>query len=261
MLAGLTRLVTIDDTSRRARRRITLASLTQPLRVALQVFVDRRLLLSDIDHEGQVWRAVAHEALFTGWHPLGTAIADITVALRTARTVEQAAAEWTSAGRAKHYLWDDKRLTAARSALRTTDDSDRNPAMPPLVELDDQGRRFSRPTPSVSTPSSNVTGAPHPHHHRAVHPAGARADRRWSRGLATATSQRRPTPCHRLGHGGSGRADSRPGSPGALQLGIAAKQFDTGPQTHVSLLQTLESTSYVRRLGPCAWDPRWVSFP
>jgi hypothetical protein len=117
VLAGLTRLVTIDDTGRRARRKITLNGLTEPLRVALQVFVDRRLLLSDTDDDGQVELTVAHEALLTGWRPLDTATADITVALRAARTVEQAAADWTSAGRPEHYLWDAKRLTATRSIL------------------------------------------------------------------------------------------------------------------------------------------------
>ncbi|HEV7452882.1 MAG TPA: hypothetical protein VGO16_16150 [Pseudonocardiaceae bacterium] len=40
VLAGLTRLVTIDETGRRARRRIKLTSLAEPLRVALQIFVD-----------------------------------------------------------------------------------------------------------------------------------------------------------------------------------------------------------------------------
>jgi energy-coupling factor transporter ATP-binding protein EcfA2 len=65
VLAGLTRLVTVDETGRRARRRITLTSLTEPQRDALEVFVDRRLLLSDADHNGQVWLTVAHEALLT----------------------------------------------------------------------------------------------------------------------------------------------------------------------------------------------------
>ncbi|HSZ30722.1 MAG TPA: TIR domain-containing protein, partial [Pseudonocardiaceae bacterium] len=108
VVAGLTRLVTIDDTGRRARRRITLTSLTPPLRVALQVFVERRLLLSDTDI-GQVWLTVAHESLLTEWRPLDTATAEIAHALRTARTVEQAAADWTSAGHPVHYLWDDER--------------------------------------------------------------------------------------------------------------------------------------------------------
>jgi hypothetical protein len=72
ILAGLTRLVTVDDTGRRGRRRIRVTGLAEPLRVALQVFVERRLLLSDTDDDGQVWLTVAHEALLTGWHPLDT---------------------------------------------------------------------------------------------------------------------------------------------------------------------------------------------
>ncbi|MGH3755277.1 MAG: WD40 repeat domain-containing protein [Pseudonocardiaceae bacterium] len=35
---------------------------------------------------------------------------------------------------------------------------------------------------------------------------------------------------------------------GALQLGVAARQFDASPQTHASLQQTLESTSRFRTL-------------
>ncbi|MGH3833356.1 MAG: TIR domain-containing protein, partial [Pseudonocardiaceae bacterium] len=143
VLAGLTRLVTIDETGRRARRRIQLTTLPESLRAALQVFVERRLLLSDTDDAGRVWLTVAHEALLTSWQPLDTATADITAALRTARAVEQAAAEWNSAGRAEHYLWDDKRLTTTLTALGiTNNESHHNPATPPLVEPDDQAREF-----------------------------------------------------------------------------------------------------------------------
>ncbi|MGH3720885.1 MAG: hypothetical protein ACRDRI_18960 [Pseudonocardiaceae bacterium] len=143
VLAGLTRLVTVDETGRRARRRIKLTSLAEPLRVALGVFVDRRLLLSDTDDAGQVWLTMAHEALLTGWRPLDTATADITAALRTARTVEQAAAEWASAGRPDHYLWDDKRLTATLATLEMT--GNHNPAAR-IVELDDEARAFLNAT-------------------------------------------------------------------------------------------------------------------
>ncbi|MGH3826629.1 MAG: hypothetical protein ACRDQX_05575, partial [Pseudonocardiaceae bacterium] len=73
VLAGLTRLVTVDETGRRSRRRIRHSGLPEPLRVALRVFVERRLLLSDTDETGQVWLTVAHEALLTGWRPLDTA--------------------------------------------------------------------------------------------------------------------------------------------------------------------------------------------
>ncbi|MGH3711567.1 MAG: TIR domain-containing protein, partial [Pseudonocardiaceae bacterium] len=143
VLAGLTRLVTIDETGRRARRRIKLTVLSEPLHVALQVFVERRLLLSDTDDDGQVWLTVAHEALLTGWRPLVIATTDITAALRTARTVEQAAAEWTSADRPEHYLWDDKRLTATLTTLGMAGNGGHsNSAAPPTVELDDEARAF-----------------------------------------------------------------------------------------------------------------------
>ncbi|MGH3898547.1 MAG: TIR domain-containing protein [Pseudonocardiaceae bacterium] len=143
VLAGLTGLVTVDDTGRRARRRIRLPGPAEPLRLALQVFVDRRLLLSDTDEKGQVWLAVAHEALLTGWRPLDTATSDIIVALRAARAVEQAATEWNDAGRPEHYLWDDQRLTATLVTVGMTGDGgNHNPAAPAIVTLDDQARAF-----------------------------------------------------------------------------------------------------------------------
>jgi energy-coupling factor transporter ATP-binding protein EcfA2 len=250
VLAGLTRLVTIDYTGRRARRRITLTGLTPPLRVALQVFVDRRLLLSDTDHDGQVWLTVAHEALLTGWRPLDTATADITHALRTARTIEQAAAEWNSAGRSEHYLWDDKRLTAARSALGMTGDSDRNPAAPPLIELDDQALAFLK----VNA--------------QRVHALQQREWRRRTRAITVLSTllvlaliaaglavwqQQRASGAQRFAIARAMVAQAeriRDQDPrGALQLGVAAVQFDAGPQAHASLLQTLESTSPFRTMS------------
>ena len=143
VLAGLTRLVTVDETGRRGRRQIKLTGLPEPLRVALQIFVERRLLLSDTDDDGQVWLTVAHEALLTEWRPLNTATANITAALRTAREVEQAAAEWNSADRPEHYLWDDKRLTTTLATLgMSSDGSHRNPAAPRPVELNDEAQAF-----------------------------------------------------------------------------------------------------------------------
>jgi hypothetical protein len=250
VLAGLTRLVTIDDTGRRARRRITLTSLTPPLRVALQVFVDRRLLLSDTDHDSQVWLTLTHEALLTGWRPLDTATADITNALRTARTVEQAAAEWASAGQSEHYLWDDKRLNATRTTLGMTGDSDRHPAAPPLVELDDQALAFLGATA------------------QRVHATQQRERRRRTRTLTVLSTllvlaviaaglavwqQQRANGAQRLAiaRGMVAQAERiRDQDPrGALQLGAAADQFDTSPQTHTSLRQTLESTPHLRTLN------------
>ncbi len=250
ILAGLTRLVTVDETGRRARRRIKLTGLAESLRVALRVFVDRRLLLSDTDDDGQVWLAVAHEALLTGWHPLDTATADITVALRTARAVEQAAAEWNTAGRPEHYLWDDKRLTATLSTLRMAGDGgSHHPTAQPLVELDDEALAFLDATA------------------RHVHATQERERRRRTRTITLLSTllvlaliaagvavwqQQRASDAQRITIARSmvAQADRiRDHDPRlALQLGVAARQFDASPQTHASLQQTLESTPHLRTL-------------
>ena len=248
VLAGLTRLVTVDETGRRARRRIALTGLDQPLRIALQVFVDRRLLLSDTDDDGQVWLTVAHEALLTEWPPLDVTTADITVALRAARTVEQAAADWTSSGRPEHYLWDDKRLTATRAILGMTGDSS-DPAAPAIVELDDETLAF------LDATAQRV---------RAIQQRERRRRARTITVLSTllvfaliaagiaAWQQQRASGAQRLviARGMVAQADRiRDHDPRlALQLGIAARQFDASPQTHASLLQTLESTARFRTL-------------
>jgi energy-coupling factor transporter ATP-binding protein EcfA2 len=249
VLGGLTRLVTIDDAGRRARRRITLTSLSPPLRLALQVFVERRLLLSDTDHEGPVWLMVAHEALLSGWRPLDAAITDITLALRAARTVEQAAVEWTSAGQSEHYLWDDKRLTATLSTLGMTSDSTPNPTTPPLVELDEQARVFLAAT-AQRTQATQL-----------------RERRRRTRTMTVLSAllvlaliaagvaiwqRQRASGAQRLAiaRGMVAQAERVRGQDPqlALQLGVAAEQFDASSQTHISLLQTLESTPHVRTL-------------
>ncbi len=247
VLAGLTRLVTVDETGRRARRRIKLTSLAEPLRVALQVFVDHRLLLSDTDR-GLVWLTVAHEALLTEWRPLDIATADITVALRTARGVEQATEEWNRAGRLEHYLWDDQRLTATQTALGITGDSS-DPAGPPIIELDDQAAAFLDATA------------------QRVHVTKQRERRRRTRtitvlstmlvlaliaaGVAVWQQQRASgaqslTIARSMGSQADRIRDRDPRS--ALQLGVAARQFDASPQTQASLRQTLASTSHFTTL-------------
>jgi len=112
VLAGLVRLVTLDEAGRRARRRIDGRALPAPLRAAFGVFVDNRLLTSD-----NGWIEVAHEALLTAWPPLDQAITERGDALRAARSVEQAAADWAGAGRVDGYLWDDERYSATALAL------------------------------------------------------------------------------------------------------------------------------------------------
>ncbi len=249
VLAGLTRLVTVDGTGRRARRRIKFTGLTEPLRGALQVFVDRRLLLSDTGN-GQVWLTVAHEALLTGWRPLESATADITLALRTARTVEGAAAEWTSAGRPESYLWDADRLVATRTTLGMTGEGeDRNPAAAAVVELDDEARAFLDATAQC------------------VHAIKQRERRRRARtiillstllvlaliaaGIAVwqrqgAISAQRLAIARGMIAEIDRVRDQNPRR--ALQLGVAVGQFDGGPQTQAGLQQTLTSALRFRTL-------------
>jgi energy-coupling factor transporter ATP-binding protein EcfA2 len=250
VLTGLTRLVTVDETGRRARRRIKLTGLTEPLRVALQVFVDRRLLLSDTDDDGQVWLTVAHEALLTGWRPLDTATADITLALRTARTVEHAAVEWNGAGRPENYLWDAERLIATRTTLGMTgNNEDLNSTAAAVVELDDDALAFL-----------NATA-------QRVHAIKQRERRQRTRiitvlfillvlaliaaGIAVWQRQGAIRAQHlAIARGMSAEIDRvRDQDPRrALQLGVAARQFDDSPQTQADLQRTLTSAVHFRTL-------------
>jgi WD40 repeat protein/energy-coupling factor transporter ATP-binding protein EcfA2 len=250
VLAGLTRLVTIDESGRRARRRIKLTGLTEPLRVALQVFVDRRLLLSDTDDDGQGWLTAAHEALITRWRPLDAATADITLALRTARTVEHAAADWNDAGRPENYLWDAARLIATRTTLGMTGDStDRNPSVAAVVELNDEALRFLDATAQC------------------VHAIKLRERRRRTRAITVLSTllvlaliaagiavweQQGAISAQSLAiaRGMSAEIDRvRDEDPRrALQLGVAKRQFDDSPQTQADLQQTLTSALHFRTL-------------
>lgn len=67
---------------------------------------------------------------------------EVITTLRTARTVEHAASEWTNAHRAEHYLWDDKRLTATLVTLGMTSDGNHHNPVSPVVALDEQAREF-----------------------------------------------------------------------------------------------------------------------
>jgi hypothetical protein len=109
VLAGLTRLVTVDETDRRARRRIKPSSLTEPLRVALGVFVERRLLPPGHRHHRHHHRP-AH---------------------RPGRR-----ASGCSTGRSEHYLWEDERLTATLTTLGMAGDGGF------IVDLNDRAQAF-----------------------------------------------------------------------------------------------------------------------
>ncbi|MGF7236340.1 MAG: TIR domain-containing protein [Frankia sp.] len=121
VLAYLTRLASLDEAGRRTGRRLEIDGLNQRITTAIAVFVDRRLLTSARDDQQGGTVGVAHEALFTAWPPLDAAISGRAVALRTARSAEQAAAEWNRVGRRDDHLWDRGRAIEANRALDADD--------------------------------------------------------------------------------------------------------------------------------------------
>ncbi|HET9257484.1 MAG TPA: TIR domain-containing protein [Pseudonocardiaceae bacterium] len=112
VIAGLLRLVTVDEQGRPTRWRVGRKELPEPVRRELDVFVTRRLVTSDTDHDDAVME-VAHEAFLSTWPPLAQAIKENASALRARRAVEQAATEWDHGGRPPTRLWERGQLAAA----------------------------------------------------------------------------------------------------------------------------------------------------
>lgn len=98
VIAGLLRLVTVDEHGRPTRWRIPRSELPEPVVRELDAFVRRRLLTIDTDDtdHGSVIVGAAHEAFLSAWAPLARAIQDNASALRARRSIEQAAAEWST---------------------------------------------------------------------------------------------------------------------------------------------------------------------
>ena len=235
ILAGLVRLVTVDATGRSVGRPVARASLTEPMRAVADVFADHRLITAD--GSGRHVR-FAHEALLSAWPPLAAASAEHGQALRTARSVEQAAHEWVVAGRADGYLWADERLTVSEIHLR-----------PAVVNLDPVAKAFLKAT-------------------RARIEAKWRRERRrrvrtitvlsvllvlalGAAGVAAlqanaAARQRDAT----MVHGLLTQADAvRTADPRlALRLGLAAHDIGAGPHTRAGLLDTLTMNNYASTL-------------
>ncbi len=120
VLAGLLRLVTVDDAGNTTRRSVGLDGLPEAVRIELGEFVDRRLLTTDDSVDGPVV-AVAHERVLTAWPPLAEAIGRENDVLRLRRTAEAAAAEWERRGRPADHLWPLGRATTANGILKSAD--------------------------------------------------------------------------------------------------------------------------------------------
>ncbi len=112
VIAGLLRLVTVDEQGRPTRWRVPRAELPEPVNRELDVFIERRLLTTDNDN-GSVVVGVAHEKILSAWPPLAQAIEKNKSALRACRAVEQAATEWNDGGRSPARLWERSQLAAA----------------------------------------------------------------------------------------------------------------------------------------------------
>jgi WD40 repeat protein len=134
VIAQLLRLVTVDEQGRPTRWRVRHDELPEVVKVELDAFVARRLVVTDTD-DGHVIVGIAHEAFLSAWPPLADAIATAASALRARRAAEQAAAEWVSDGRPTGLLWEGGRLAAGLSSTGRRDTGD-------PVELSAQAQEF-----------------------------------------------------------------------------------------------------------------------
>ncbi|MGQ0774633.1 MAG: nSTAND1 domain-containing NTPase [Pseudonocardiales bacterium] len=112
VIAGLLRLVTVDEQGAPTRWRVRRDELPAPVVTEWDAFVGRRLLSTDTDN-GAVVIGVAHEAFLSAWPPLAQAITANVTALRARRAVEHAATEWDGNGRLPTLLWSGGELAAA----------------------------------------------------------------------------------------------------------------------------------------------------
>jgi WD40 repeat protein len=236
VLAGLLRLVTVDDTGQATRRRAPLASLPAAVRTELDEFVSRRLLVVDTDDGGPVV-TLAHEKVLTAWPPLADAVAHATDDLRLRRTVEDAATDWHSRGRPADHLWEARRVANAEHSLDTSDLS------PAAVAFLATGRRHGRRRRLRATAVLGVLLV-------LVSTGALLALTQWRSAIA----QRDAAEQARL----EGIADSlvaraealRDTDPRlSLRLGIAADHIASMPRTRSSLLETL-TTSKLRTSLP-----------
>ena len=141
VIAGLLRLVTVDEQGRPTRWRVSRDKLPEPVTRELDAFVARRLVTTDTDN-GSVVIEVVHEAFLSAWPPLAQAIEVNASALRVRRAVEQAATEWDKENRPPARLWERGQL-----AVVLADTGARRHARDPVtdrVDLSPTARDFLR---------------------------------------------------------------------------------------------------------------------
>jgi WD40 repeat protein len=270
ILAGLLRLVTVDEQGRPSRWRVPRQELPEPVRDELDAFVARRLLSTDTEN-GTVVYGVAHEAFLASWPPLAEAIAGAGTALRTRRAVEQAAAEWETDGQDPSKLWERGQLAAAVRDLG----AHTAPAPQPTSQPATVTGTVEAPTGKLNIGRSIAAGS-RPRHPRGSWRLGSRrvlvtslkVDRRQRARITTilsvllalalvaagiaalqrrdALEQQRLATARQLISQAEATRDRDPRL--ALRLGVAAQHVHLDRETRVSLIHTLLSSPYAGTL-------------
>jgi WD40 repeat protein len=271
VMAGLLRLVTVDEQGRPIRWLVDRKELPAPVQAELEPFLARRLLTADVRDDGSVVLGVTHEAFLSAWPPLAAAINAAAAALRARRAVELAAAEWDEAGRPPLLLWERGQLaaavegTGARRASRRTNHESTHPVsgrsgsarfglrhrllVTDKVELSTRARDFlqysirrdrSRRTRATTVLSVLLALALVAAAIAFVQQRAAQEQRQ------IAQQQLRIATAREL------IAEARPSLEDdpleALQLGIAAQGIEDNPETRASLITSLISTPYAGTL-------------
>jgi WD40 repeat protein len=258
VIAGLLRLVAIDERGRPTRWRVDRAELPVVVATELDAFVARRLLITDTEN-GQVVMGVAHEAFLSAWPPLAEVIAANASALRARRAVEQAATEWVGNGRSRERLWGGGQLAAivADIGARIGPGSAPSAHRGSSLWLLGRQRVLVADRVDLSPRASDFLYA------------SIRYDRyRRARGVTilsvllvlalvgagvAVVQQRKAEDRQRIATAGQlvAQADNiRKTDPrAALQLGIAAIHLNANPTTEASLVETLTTSHYASTLN------------
>ncbi|MGH3837275.1 MAG: TIR domain-containing protein [Pseudonocardiaceae bacterium] len=269
VIAGLLRLVTVDEQGRPTRWRVLRDELPTPVITELAAFVARRLLITD-EGNGSGIVGVTHEAFLSAWPPLAQAITAAASALRARRAVEHAATEWHDNDRPPARLWGGGQLAAAvtdtGASIRAGTASSAR-----------QGRSWWLPQRHRVLITDRVDLSPKA---RDFLHASIRLDRYRRRRVTTVLSvllilalvaagvavvqqrlaqeRQRIATAHDLVAQADVARDNDPRT--ALQLGIAAERIHPDAQARASLVNTLTATPYAGTLTGHTDDVNAVAF-
>ncbi len=261
VIAGLLRLVTVDEQGRPTRWRVLRDELPTPVITELDTFVECRLLTTD-EGNGSGVIGVTHEAFLSAWPPLADSIAANVRALRARSTVEHAATEWHDDGQPPTRLW-----TGGQLAASLADTGARLQARSASTDRPPRQGGFARRLPQRHRVLITERVDLSPKAREFLH-AGIRRDRFQRRRVNTVLSvllilalvgagvavvrqraaqqQLRVATARQLIAQADTVRDTDPHT--ALQLGIAAQRIHPGGETLSRLVNTLMTTHYAGAL-------------